>query len=173
MIVRIWTADIISIHKICNLRGPWGLTAVFQLIYELMKNCCGTGRGGGLPLTVSLTADRKILVFLFDDSPMKRGWKAVESYAIWLVFLITSSGGSFWCPNNGEKWDLVITFDWGVRVILIQKILFLQLLHGFKLFHLVSDFQNSFCFWCTTLPSAVRKIFRLQWEFHWENDHNQ
>ena len=33
-----------------------------------------------------------------------------------------------------------------VRVILIQKILFLQLLHGFKLFHLVSDFQNSFCF---------------------------
>ena len=36
------------------------------------------------------------------------------------------------------------------RVILIQKILFLQLLHGFKLFHLVSDFQNRFCFWCTT-----------------------
>ena len=32
------------------------------------------------------------------------------------------------------------------KVILIQKILFLQLLHGFKLFHLVSDFQNSFCF---------------------------
>ena len=32
------------------------------------------------------------------------------------------------------------------RVILILKILFLQLLHGFKLFHLVSDFQNSFCF---------------------------
>ena len=59
------------------------------------------------------------------------------------------------------------------RVILIEKILFLQLLHGFKLFHLVSDFQNSFCFWCTTLPSAVRKIFRLQWEFQWENDQNQ
>ena len=36
-----------------------------------------------------------------------------------------------WCPG---------------RVILIEKILFLQLLHGFKLFHLVSDFQNSFCF---------------------------
>ena len=33
-----------------------------------------------------------------------------------------------------------------VRVILILKISFLQLLHGFKLFHLVSDFQNSFCF---------------------------
>ena len=33
-----------------------------------------------------------------------------------------------------------------VRVILILKILFHQLLHGFKLFHLVSDFQNSFCF---------------------------
>ena len=33
-----------------------------------------------------------------------------------------------------------------VKVILIQKILFLQLLHGFKLFHLVSDFQNRFCF---------------------------
>ena len=28
------------------------------------------------------------------------------------------------------------------RVILIQKILFLQILHGVKLFHLVSDFQN-------------------------------
>ena len=59
------------------------------------------------------------------------------------------------------------------RVILILKILFLQLLHGFKLFHLVSDFQNSFCFWCTTLPSAVRKIFPLQWEFQWENGQNQ
>ena len=32
------------------------------------------------------------------------------------------------------------------RVILIRKILFLQPLLGFKLFHLVSDFQNSFCF---------------------------
>ena len=32
------------------------------------------------------------------------------------------------------------------RVILILKILLLQLLHGFKLFHLVSHFQNSFCF---------------------------
>ena len=32
------------------------------------------------------------------------------------------------------------------KVILIQKILFFQLLHGFKLFHLVSDFQNRFCF---------------------------
>ena len=59
------------------------------------------------------------------------------------------------------------------RVILILKKLFLQLLHGFKLFHLVSHFQNSFCFWCTTLPSAVCKIFRLQWEFQWENDQNQ
>ena len=59
------------------------------------------------------------------------------------------------------------------RVILILKILLLQLLHGFKLFHLVSHFQNSFCFWCTTLPSAVCKIFQLQWEFQWENDQNQ
>ena len=65
---------------------------------------------------------------------------------------------------------------WGqnTRVILIFFwYLEFQFLHGFKLFHLVSDFQNSFCFWCTTLPSAVCKIFRLQWEFQWENDQNQ
>ena len=54
------------------------------------------------------------------------------------------------------------------RVILIQKILFLQLLHGFKLFHLVSNFQNSFCFWCTTLPSAVRKIWAFSSFFLWD-----
>ena len=32
------------------------------------------------------------------------------------------------------------------RVILIRKILFLQLLHGFKLFNLLPNFQNSFHF---------------------------
>ena len=42
------------------------------------------------------------------------------------------------------------------RVILIQKISFLQLLHGFKLFHFVHRFQNCFCFCSTTIPSAVR-----------------
>ena len=30
-------------QRIYGLRGPWGLTAVIQLIYELRKNCCGTG----------------------------------------------------------------------------------------------------------------------------------
>ena len=59
------------------------------------------------------------------------------------------------------------------RVILIWRNFKFWFLHGFKLFHLVSDFQNSFCFWCTTLPSAVRKIFRLQWEFQWVNDQNK
>ena len=43
-----------------------------------------------------------------------------------------------------------------------------QFLHGFKLFHLVSDFQNSFCFWCTTLPSAVRKIWAFSSFFLWD-----
>ena len=43
--VRIWIADIMGFQKIYDLRGPWGLTAVFQLIYELRKNCCG--RTGG------------------------------------------------------------------------------------------------------------------------------
>ena len=28
-------------QKMYGLRGPWGLTAVLQLIYELRKNCCG------------------------------------------------------------------------------------------------------------------------------------
>ena len=31
-------------------------------------------------------------------------------------------------------------------------------------------FQNSFCFCSTTIPSAVRKIFGLKWEFQWENN---
>ena len=31
-----------------------------------------------------------------------------------------------------------------------------QFLHGFKLFHFVHRFQNSFCFRSTTIPSAVR-----------------
>ena len=37
-----------------------------------------------------------------------------------------------------------ILLDHYSRVILIEKILFLQLLHGFKLFHLVNAFQNCF-----------------------------
>ena len=55
------------------------------------------------------------------------------------------------------------------RVILIKNIWFLQLLHGFKMFHFVPWFQNSFCFCSTTIPSAVRKYFGLKWEFQWEN----
>ena len=43
-----------------------------------------------------------------------------------------------------------------IRVILVRKKLFLQLLHGFKLFHFVHRFQNIFCFRSTTFPSAVR-----------------
>ena len=31
-----------------GLRGPWGLTAVLQLIYELRKNCCGRVDGTGI-----------------------------------------------------------------------------------------------------------------------------
>ena len=37
-------ADIISFQKIYGLRGTRGVMAVLQLIYELRKNCCGTGR---------------------------------------------------------------------------------------------------------------------------------
>ena len=39
--VRIWIADIMGFQKIYGLRGPWGLTAVLQPIYEHRKNCCG------------------------------------------------------------------------------------------------------------------------------------
>ena len=35
-------------QKIYDLRSPWGLTAVFQLIYELRKNCCGRVDGTGI-----------------------------------------------------------------------------------------------------------------------------
>ena len=45
------------------------------------------------------------------------------------------------------------------RVILILQILFLQLLHGFKLFQFVHRFQNAFCFRCRTTHSAVRIVF--------------
>ena len=43
IIVWIWIADIMGFQKIYGLRGPWGLTAVLQLISELRKNCCGAG----------------------------------------------------------------------------------------------------------------------------------
>ena len=33
-----------------------------------------------------------------------------------------------------------------------------QLLHGFKLFHFVHRFWNTFCFRCRTTPSAVRNV---------------
>ena len=33
--VRIWIADIMGFQKIYSLRGPCGLTAVLQVIYEL------------------------------------------------------------------------------------------------------------------------------------------
>ena len=45
--VRIWIADIISFQKIYGLRGPWGLPAVLQLIYELRKNWRGRVDGTG------------------------------------------------------------------------------------------------------------------------------
>ena len=34
-------------QKIHGSRGPWGLTAVLQLIYELKKNCCERDGTGG------------------------------------------------------------------------------------------------------------------------------
>ena len=74
--------------------------------------------------------------------------------------------------TDGYNADLVMNTN-AIRWFLFWWNFEFQLLHGFKLFHLVSDFQNRFCFWCTTFPSAVRKIFRLQWEFQWENDQNQ
>ena len=63
--------------------------------------------------------------------------------------------------NNMVGWFL---FWWKLKF---------QFLHGFKLFHFVHRFRNTFCFRCRTTPSAVRNFFRLQWEFQWENDQNQ
>ena len=58
--VRIWIADIMGFQKIYDLRGPWGLTAVFQLIYELRKNCCGWtgGRTDGTEIEGSVRGPR-------------------------------------------------------------------------------------------------------------------
>ena len=80
-----------------------------------------------------------------------------------------------WCQNYGiltpKLWSYIAVYiTWNgvssqyARVILIGKIWFLQLLHGFKMFHFIHWFQNSFCFRSTTIPSAVRKFFGLQWE---------
>ena len=45
---RQWIVKVMGFQKIYDLRGPWGLTAVFQLIYELRKNWRGwTGRVDG------------------------------------------------------------------------------------------------------------------------------
>ena len=52
------------------------------------------------------------------------------------------------------------------RVILIKNIWFLQLLHGFKMFHFVHWFQNSFCFCSTTIPPAVRIFFYFNGNFN-------
>ena len=62
-------------------------------------------------------------------------------------------------PKIAKNGPFAVLSHPGGRVILIQKILFYQLLHGFKLFHFVPRFQNSFCFCSTTIPSAVRKVF--------------
>ena len=56
------------------------------------------------------------------------------------AFLLAMDTYTFWGSIN-----------WGMKcvVILIQTKIFLQLLDGFKLFHLVHIFQNSFCFCCS------------------------
>ena len=69
-------------------------------------------------------------------------WLHVNMYVYYDVIGIVSMSGPKTCHCG--------------RVILIQKFLFLQLLHGFKLFHFVHRFQNCFCFRSTTIPSAVR-----------------
>ena len=70
--VRIWIADIKGFQKIYHLRGPWGLAAVLQLIYELRKNCCGTGG------RVDGTEKSKVLQEVLAD--LKRDWKRSTLY---------------------------------------------------------------------------------------------
>ena len=43
-------------------------------------------------------------------------------------------------------------------------------MHAPKLIYFTHRFQNYFCFCSRTFPSHVGTIFRLQWEFQWEND---
>ena len=38
-----WIVDIMGFQKTYGLRGPWGRTAVLQLIFDLRKTCYGTG----------------------------------------------------------------------------------------------------------------------------------
>ena len=49
-----------NFQKIYGFRGPWGVTAVLQLIYVLRKNCCGTGgRDGNRRFYKEVLADLK------------------------------------------------------------------------------------------------------------------
>ena len=62
---------------------------------------------------------------------------------------------------------------YAIRVILIQKSFLDQIAHVPKLFSLLHWSQNIFCFLCSSTPSHGGSIFRLQWEFQWENDQNK
>ena len=54
-------------QKIYDLRGPWGLTAVFQLIYELRKNWRGRVDGTGREKS-------KVLQEVLADPKIIKGW---------------------------------------------------------------------------------------------------
>ena len=56
---------------------------------------------------------------------------------------------------------------------LFSKISEIPIVHVPKLFPLLHWFQNTFCFLSSSTPSHGDSIFRLQWEFQWENDQNQ
>ena len=59
------------------------------------------------------------------------------------------------------------------RVILIEKSFLDQIVHVPKLFSLLHWSQNIFCFLCSSTPSHGDSIYRLQWEFQWENEQNK
>ena len=92
--VRIWIADIISVY---GLRGTWGLTAVFQLIYELRNNCCG--RVEKSKVLQKVLAELKRVMY---QDQIRSGWKPG-----------THLGKQNGCPFTNPKF-LVLFWTWSI-----------------------------------------------------------
>ena len=70
----------------------------------------------------------------------KHGWKTVESFPIWFVFLIAFSGGNFWCPLMFK------TSFFGVNLSQEQQILIVPVY-----------FYECLCFWLGHLQEKRKK----------------
>ena len=122
----------------------YGLTGVPFKPVEVLQYVCKSH--SGCPLCKLCCRQ----LFFCKYHARQLSWKL--SFGTNFIRLVTTSRSGSICFWKLMFWSIFfvkyknLCSGWCGRVILIQKILFLQLLHGFKLFHLVSDFQNCFCF---------------------------